>query len=62
MDGLGEKLKTLSPAILPAFKMSGMVTKSGQELPAKAQFKISREEAMSALAKYEKGLKELKYI
>ena len=43
--------------------MSGMVIKSGPESPAKAlNFKISHKEAKDALAKYEKGLKELKYL
>ena len=57
MDGLGEKLKNIEPSDFESFKMSGTLIKSGPESPAKrANFKISHEEAKSALSKYEKGL------
>ena len=63
MDGLGEKLKNIEPAdfaslqdVWDGYKVRSRIAREG------AGFKISREEAESALAKYEKGLKELKYI
>ena len=63
MDGLGEKLKNIEPSdfeslqeVWDAYKVRSRIAQEG------ANFEISREEAKSALAKYEKGLKELKYI
>ena len=63
MDGLGEKLKNIEPSdfaslqeVWDAYKVRSKIDREG------AHFKISKEEAKSALAKYEKGLKELKYI
>jgi len=63
MDGLGEKLKNIEPSdfaslqeVWDAYKVRSRIAREG------AHFEISHEEAKSALAKYEKGLKELKYI
>ena len=63
MDGLGEKLKNIEPSdfeslqeVWDAYKVRSRIAQEG------ANFEISHEEAKSALAKYEKGLKELKYI
>ena len=63
MDGLGEKLKNIEPSdfaslqdVWDAYKVRSRIAREG------AHFDISHEEAKSALAKYEKGLKELKYI
>src|SRR3989338_527606 len=63
MDGLGEKLKNIEPSdfaslqdVWDAYKVRSKIAREG------ANFDISHEEAKSALAKYEKGLKELKYI
>jgi len=63
MDGLGEKLKNIEPSdfaslqeVWDAYKIRSRIAREG------ANFEISHEEAKSALAKYEKGLKELKYI
>ena len=63
MDGLGEKLKNIEPSdfanlqeVWDAYKIRSRIAREG------ARFEISHEEAKSALAKYEKGLKELKYI
>ena len=63
MDGLGEKLKNIEPSdfaslqdVWDGYKVRSRIAREG------ANFKISREEAKSALAKYEKGLKELKYL
>ena len=63
MDGLGEKLKNIEPSdfaslqdVWDAYKVRSRIAREG------ANFKISHEEAKDALAKYEKGLKELKYL
>ena len=63
MDGLGGKLKNIEPSdfaslqeVWDAYKIRSRIAREG------ARFEISHEEAKSALAKYEKGLKELKYI
>jgi len=63
MDGLGEKLKNIEPIdfenlqeVWDAYKIRSKIAREG------VNFEISHEEAKSALAKYEKGLKELKYI
>lgn len=63
MDGLGEKLKNIEPSdfsslqdVWEGYKVRSRIAREG------ARFEISYEEAKSALAKYEKGLKELKYI
>lgn len=63
MDGLGEKLKNIEPSdfenlqdVWDGYKVRSRIAREG------ASFKISHEEAKSALAKYEKGLKELKYL
>ena len=63
MDGLGEKLKNIEPSdfenlqeVWDAYKIRSRIAREG------VHFEISHEEAKSALAKYEKGLKELKYI
>jgi len=63
MDGLGEKLKNIEPSdfaslqeVWDGYKVRSKIAREG------AHFEISHEEAKSALAKYEKGLKELKYI
>ena len=63
MDGLGEKLKNIEPSdfaslqdVWDGYKVRSRIAREG------ANFKISHEEAKSALAKYEKGLKELKYL
>ena len=63
MDGLGEKLKNIEPSdfaslqeVWDGYKVRSRIAREG------AHFEISHEEAKSALAKYEKGLKELKYI
>ncbi len=63
MDGLGEKLKNIEPNdfaslqdIWDAYKVRSKIAREG------ASFEISKEEANDALAKYEKGLKELKYL
>lgn len=63
MDGLGEKLKNIEPGdfeslqdVWDAYKIRSRVAREG------ASFKISQEEAKAALAKYKKGLKELKYL
>ena len=63
MDGLGEKLKNIEPADFAslqdawdAYKVRSRIAREG------ANFKISQEEVKNTLAKYEKGLKELKYI
>ena len=63
MDGLGEKLKNIEPSDLAslqdvwdAYKVRSRIAREG------ARFEISHEEAKDALAKYEKGLKELKYL
>ena len=63
MDGLGEKLKNIEPSdfaslqeVWDAYKVRSIIAREG------ANFKISKEEAKDTLVKYEKGLKELKYI
>ena len=63
MDGLGEKLKNIEPSdfaslqdVWEAYKIRSRIAREG------ARFEISREEVKSALAQYEKGLKELKYL
>ena len=63
MDGLGGKLKNIEPADFAslqdawdAYKVRSRIAREG------ANFKISQEEVKNTLAKYEKGLKELKYI
>jgi len=63
MDGLGEKLKNIEPSdfaslqeVWDGYKVRSKIAREG------ARFDISHEEAKSVLAKYEKGLKELKYI
>ena len=63
MDGLGEKLKNIEPSdfaslqdVWDAYKVRSRITREG------ANFKISHEEAKGAFTKYEKGLKELKYL
>ena len=63
MDGLGEKLKNIEPSdfaslqeVWDAYKVRSRIAREG------AHFEISHEEARDTLAKYEKGLKELKYI
>lgn len=63
MDGLGEKLKNIEPSdfeslqdVWDGYKVRSRIAREG------ASFKISHEEAKDALAKYEKGLKELKYL
>jgi len=63
MDGLGEKLKNIEPSdfaslqeVWDGYKVRSRIAREG------TSFDISHEEAKSALAKYEKGLKELKYI
>lgn len=63
MDGLGEKLKNIEPSdfaslqdVWDGYKVRSRIAREG------AHFEISHKEAKSALAQYEKGLKELKYI
>ena len=63
MDGLGEKLKNIEPSdfenlqeVWDAYKIRSRIAREG------AHFEISHDEAKDTLAKYEKGLKELKYI
>ena len=63
MDGLGEKLKNIEPSdfaslqdVWEAYKIRSRIAREG------ARFEMSHEEAKSALAQYEKGLKELKYL
>lgn len=63
MDGLGEKLKNIEPSdfeslqdVWDGYKVRSRIAREG------ARFEISHEEAQDALAKYEKGLKELKYL
>ena len=63
MDGLGEKLKNIEPIdfenlqeVWDAYKIRSRIAREG------AHFEISHDEAKDTLAKYEKGLKELKYI
>lgn len=63
MDGLGEKLKNIEPSdfeslqdVWDGYKVRSRIAREG------ADFKISHEEAKDALSKYEKGLKELKYL
>ena len=62
-DGLGDKLRQVEPSdfnslqdVLNAIKTRTKIAREG------ADFEISQEEAEGALAKYEKGLKELKYL
>ena len=62
-DGLGDKLKQVEPSdfnslqdVLSACNTRTKIAREG------ADFEISQEEAEDALAKYEKGLKELKYL
>ncbi|RJQ31243.1 hypothetical protein C4572_02835 [Candidatus Parcubacteria bacterium] len=62
-DGLAEKLKFIEPGdfesmqdVWEAYKVRSRIAREG------AEFKISNEEAAETLAKYEKGLKELKYL
>ena len=63
MDGLGEKLKNIEPSdfdslqdVWDGYKVRSRIAREG------AHFEMSHQEAKDALAKYEKGLKELKYI
>lgn len=63
MDGLGEKLKNIEPSdfaslqdVWDGYKVRSKIASEG------ANFRISHKEAKDALAKYEKGLKELKYL
>ena len=63
MDGLGEKLKNIEPSdfaslqdVWDAYKVRSRIAREG------AHFEITHEEVKDTLAKYEKGLKELKYI
>lgn len=63
MDGLGEKLKNIEPSdfeslqdVWEGYKVRSRIAREG------ARFEISQQEAKDALTKYEKGLKELKYL
>ncbi len=63
MDGLGEKLKNIEPSDFAsiqdawdAYKVRSRIAREG------ARFEISHKEAKNTLAKYEKSLKELRYI
>lgn len=62
-DGLGEKLRQVEPSdfsslqdVLSACSIRIKIARKGVD------FEISKEEAEEALLKYEKGLKELKYL
>lgn len=62
-DGLGEKIKNVEPSdfeslqnVWDAYKVRARIAREG------ARFDISQKEAKDTLAKYEKGLKELKYL
>ena len=62
-DGLGEKLRQVEPSdfdnfqdVLSAYGVRAKIARDGVD------FEISKEEAEDALSKYEKGLKELKYL
>lgn len=62
-EGLGEKLKNVEPsdfdslqAVWDGYKTRVRIDKEG------VSFSITKEEAKETLAKYEKGLKELKYL
>lgn len=62
-ESLGEKLKNVEPSdfdslqsVWEGYKIRARIEKEG------TSFSITKEEAKETLAKYEKGLKELKYL
>jgi len=62
-DGLGEKLRQVEPSdfdnlqdVLSAYNVRAKIARGG------VSFEISKEESEDTLSKYEKGLKELKYL
>lgn len=62
-DSLGEKLKQVEPSDFKSLQEVLMACKIKDKIVhGEAGFEISKEETDDALSKYEKGLKELKYL
>lgn len=61
-ENLGEKLKNIEPSDLDSLQDLWEAHKIRNRIAHEADYKLSREEAIRALALYEKALRELEYI